>query len=501
MNVDSQDKPTRRDLLKYAAAGAAGAVLPNWGFGEPSRPQRPYNIIFIMGDDFANGEIGCYGSTTCRTPNVDALAENGARFETCWATPLCNPSRVELMTGRYGFRTRFYHNWMTPPERVTDKNTVYPELLKKVGYTTAMAGKWHHVGPPWDYGFDESCVVWGAGKDWARGEMPDTQPGYRTWQPLVVKNGESIPTGPDDFSGDICADFLIDFITRNKERPFYAYFPTILGHSNFYPTPDSLQAGEDRFRFETSENFNAFPAPDSSNPYRDEPSAKPPKNFWANVEYVDKLVGRIVEAVDGLGLRDRTIIIFTTDNGTPAAKAHALEDGCQVPLIVNCPSALKVGGARRELVDFSDMFPTFIDLAGGKLPRDNAIDGRSFAPLLLGEPYKPRDWVFSYCGEERMLRDGRWLSMAGGRFFDCGDNRDGNGYIEVTDSTDSEVAAARKRFDKILAQLPQPAEDDPLFAAYREEERKFLQQDPYYSLNWYPEMRYPPKETPEPFKR
>jgi len=439
-------KLDRRDFLKLAALGTAGSTMPNLVLAA-EKQRRPYNVIFIMGDDYSTNQIGCYGSTECRTPNIDRLAKTGVQFETCWATPLCNPSRVELLTGRYGFRTRFYHNWMTPDERVTEKNLVYPQILKNAGISTAMAGKWHHKGPPWEYGFDESCVVWGSRQSWTCEEFPE-KPGYHFWQPCVVKNGKYMPTGPDDFSGDICVDFLIDFITRHQARPFFAYFPTMLGHIPFQATPDSLTPGEDRLLSRQ-------------------------ENFKAHVEYVDKLVGRIVATVNKLGLCERTIIFFTTDNGTPPHKQHATERGCRVPMIVNCPSVIKLSGTCGELIDFSDMFPTFVDLAGAKLPRDYEIDGRSFGPLLLQDPYQGREWVFSYLGPGRMLRDKHWLLEGSGRFFDCDDRRDGIGYKDVTESKDSKVLAAKIRFREILEKLPPPAEDDPLFDGYRKMVEEF----------------------------
>ena len=145
MNVDSQDKPTRRDLLKYAAAGAAGAVLPNWGFGEPSRPQRPYNIIFIMGDDFANGEIGCYGSTTCRTPNVDALAE-GKMLD--FMRELSHRMAIVMVSHDLGFVAGVVENVICVNRRVHVHPTreVTGQVIRDVyGGEVRMVGHGHHL--------------------------------------------------------------------------------------------------------------------------------------------------------------------------------------------------------------------------------------------------------------------------------------------------------------------------------------------------------------------
>ncbi|MBN2308315.1 MAG: sulfatase-like hydrolase/transferase, partial [Candidatus Hydrogenedentes bacterium] len=241
---------------------------------------------------------------------------------------------------------------------------------------------------------------------------------------------------------------------RHKDEPFFLYYPMCLTHGPFYPTPDTWKEGEPR-----QHNDRA--------------------NFGANVEYMDKLVGRIVAALDEAGLRDDTVLFFTTDNGTGGAgKGTVTEAGCRVPMIVNGPGHVKRLGARKELVDFSDMLPTLAEFAGAQLPDGYAVDGGSFAPLLRGDPYEEREWIFSYLADKRMLRDKRWLLEGDGRFFDCGASRDGAGYADVTDSEKPDVAAARQRFERILEGLPGPAEDDPLLIRWRESEpaRKRRQQ-------------------------
>jgi len=171
---------------------------------------------------------------------------------------------------------------------------------------------------------------------------------------------------------------------------------------------------------------------------------------------MDHVVGRIVDALDEVGLRDRTIVFFTGDNGTAqAGKGRTTEEGVRVPMIVNCPGFVKPC-VSDELIDLSDMLPTLAELARADLPKDVTIDGRSFAKHLRGEKYESREWIFSYLAYERMLRDKRWLLEGSGRFYDCGDSRDGTGYKNVTKSQDPEVVAARERFAAILADLPAP---------------------------------------------
>jgi len=163
-----------------------------------------------------------------------------------------------------------------------------------------------------------------------------------------------------------------------------------------------------------------------------------------------------------MGLRRNTILFFTGDNGTGGqGKGRPTELGARVPMIVNGPGLVKPIGPCDELVDLSDVLPTLAELAGADLPNDRPIDGRSFAFLLKGKPGEPRDWIFSYLGDRRILRTKRWLLEDNsphhyGRLYDCGTSRDGTGYEEVTDSTDPEVLAVKKEFDEILATKPAP---------------------------------------------
>lgn len=441
---ETRDTFNRREFLALLSAATA-AVGAEWTFGSES--ERPPNIILIMADDCGAAEIGCYGNTVHQTPHLDELAKTGVMFKTCWCTPLCSPTRAEIMTGRYGFRTRWYHNNMKIHEPLSQGNTIFSQFLKEAGYDTAVAGKWQLFGMPPEYGFDE-WFIWAYENYLPEGVVHKgayERPGKpeRYWHPCILKNGELVDTKPDDYGPDLYANFVIDFAKRHADRPFFAYYPMCLTHNPFYPTPDSLEPGQEKQVHSTD-------------------------NFRANVEYMDKIVGRIVEALEDADLRQRTVVIFTADNGTATrGKGYAGEVGCRVPLIVSGPGQVKPLGPCDELVDFSDVLPTLLDLAGTKAPPGYVIDGRSFAPLLRGEGYEPREWIFSYLADKRMLRDKRWLLEGNGKFYDCGDSRDGTGYKDVTDSEDPEVIAARKRFDEILATKPAPGPDDPLLMEFR----------------------------------
>jgi arylsulfatase A len=409
-------------------------------------PARPHNFIVILADDLGAKELGCYGSTRHQTPRIDRLAAEGIRFETCWATPLCTPSRVMLMTGQYAFRTGYYNLIGRPytprpgsPQYDVGEKLTFADVLKSKGYATAIAGKWQLTGKVpslvHDCGFDE-YLMWAYKENLPPGvEHTGRWEGRnaagrtaRYWHPCLLRNGQYVPTGAEDYGPDLFTDFLLDFVRRNKAKPFLAYYPMAHTHAPHEPTPDPKQPGR-----------------------------RNPAGFKSNVEYMDHLVGRIVDEVDRLGLAEETVILFTADNGTGGdGKGTTTELGVRVPLVVRCPGTVKAGVVSRELASLVDVLPTMIELSGAAAPAGHVLDGRSLLPTLRGEPMEHRPWLFSYFKNERMLRDKRWLLEGDGKFFDCGDSRDGSGYRDVTGSTAPEVAAARERFAQVLRDLPAP---------------------------------------------
>ncbi|MCC6144921.1 MAG: sulfatase-like hydrolase/transferase [Candidatus Hydrogenedentes bacterium] len=457
---------TRRDFLKTAAgvtaAGAFGVASAGWA----QEKRQPLNVICILCDDMGAQELGCYGNTLHRTPRLDALAAGGTRLDTFYATPVCSPTRVCLMTGRYGFRTGWCNmrgrGAGSPPkdaDLARDEEN-FGELARKIDCATGFAGKWQLTGDRLatmlsDAGFDES-LMWiylnylDKGEEYRGGfETPGKDKASRYWHPGLARNGVHVETTGEDYGPDEFAGFCTDFIGRHKDKPFFFYYPMVLIHQPWLNTPDTKEL--------TGRNGDA--------------------HLKANVEYADKVVGRIVDALEEHGLREKTVILFMGDNGTGTrGKSTPTEWGCRVPFIANCPGTVKEGIVSRELADISDILPTIIDFAGGTLPEDIPYDGRSLAPLLRGETDNHREWIFSCLGHYRILRDKRWLLEQNtpedfGQFWDCGEARDGRGYKDVTDSEDAEAVAARERFKQILEKLPFPetTADD------REDFRRFTQ--------------------------
>jgi arylsulfatase A len=435
--------------LSHRAVALMAVVLIALAFAAPSRAaDRPPNIVLVLADDLGVQELSCYGNKQNKTPNLDKLAAEGMRFTTCWATPLCSPTRVELITGRYGFRTgwcglfgRIYAP--KPGDPNYDLGTAqitFADILKTRGYATGLSGKWQLSGTVptliHDCGFDE-YIMWAYTYNLPPGvkHTGAFQNGGKTtsryWNPCIMENGQYKPTKPNDYGPDIFNDWVIDFAKRHKDEPFIIYNTQPLTHPPHVQTPDP-----------------------------DHPGQRKPGTWKNNVEYLDYLMGKLVKSIDDAGLRDNTYIFFVGDNGTSGdGKGHTVEKGVHVPFIARGPG-IKPGSVTDALVDCSDFTPTMAELAGAKLPTDRTYDGVSFVPVLRGEKPSAREWIFSYLHEGRLIRDNRFFLDGAGKLYDCGTSRDGTGYKDVTDSKDPEVVAARERFAKIYETHPAPPHED-----------------------------------------
>ncbi len=353
--------------------------------------ERP-NILFIMVDDLGPEWIGCYGAEGIETPNIDKLAGEGMLFSNAYSMPLCTPTRATLLTGQYPFRHGWVNHWDVPrwgdgchfdPEH----NLTFARVLRDAGYKTAIAGKWQindfRVQPKVlaEHGFDEWCL-------WTGYETGNPPSDERYWDPYIHTN-EGSRTYEGEFGPDVYADFLIDFMKRHQDQPMLLYFPMCLTHGPFIPTPDAPEA---------KEKEDCFPA---------------------MVRYTDKLVGRIVQSLEDLGIREKTYLFFTTDNGTSGAihrtidghrvrggKGRLTENGMRGPFIVSRPGSIPSGTKTDALTDFTDLFPTFLELAGVEAPKNLTLDGQSIADVLHGDlKDSKRDWIMAM-GGGRAVFDG-----------------------------------------------------------------------------------------------
>ena len=370
---------------------------------------RP-NILLIMADDLGYECVGANGGTSYQTPVLDRLAREGMRFEHCYAQPLCTPSRVKIMTGIYNVRNYVKFG-------VLDREqTTFAHLFKKAGYATCIAGKWQlgkEVDSPQHFGFDEACL-------WQhfRGNTDKAGHDTRYENPHLEINGKAVEYDQGEFGPDVVSDYLCSFMERHKDEPFLAYYPMILTHCPFVPTPESKDWD---------------PRSQGSPTYKGKA-----QYFGDMVTHMDRIVGKLVDKLEALGLRENTLVLFVGDNGTDTpvvsmmdgravagAKGKTTDGGTRVPCIASWPGVVSGGRASSDLIDFTDVLPTLCEAADIPLPKAPAIDGRSFLPQLKGMKGHPRDWI--YCWYSRsgardkakvFARNQRYKLYRSGEFYD-----------------------------------------------------------------------------------
>ena len=440
-------------LLTFSVLSVTHLIaLPN------ASARTPTNIILIMADDVGWECFSSYGGQDYQTPRLDQLAADGIRFSHCYSQPLCTPSRVQIMTGKYNFRNYTHFGYLSPDQKT------FGHRLGELGYTTAIAGKWqlnglyhqaaNHNDPlrPRKAGFDES-MLWQVTQPKSKGE--------RYWNPLIEHNGVILDPSQTDqkYGPDLFTDFVCDFIDRNKQRPFFVYYPMVLVHDPFVPTP--------------KDTSDLDPVKPNRSPKSD---AGRKKNFVAMVNYMDGLVGRIVDQTVQSGVADNTLIIFTADNGTNRAirsrwndrtvrggKGTMPDAGTHVPMIAYRKGHTPTGVVVDDLIDFTDIYPTLVEVAGGTAgnPRSGEVescDGRSFAPQLRGEPGHPRSWVLCHYHPHwggnlphgAFVRNSHHKRYRDGRAYDVKNDMD-----EINDLGDqSERWPESELFDNVLRSLP-----------------------------------------------
>jgi arylsulfatase A-like enzyme len=405
----------RKLLTTSVLCSMAGLVPTNSIYAQDclKGKQKQPNIIFILADDIGYEAFGCDGGTSYKTPNIDRMAKEGMLFNLCYSQPLSAPSRSQLMTGKYNFRN--YHGF-----GVMDPGTeTFGNLLKDAGYVTGVTGKWqlygdadqqklagHHGVLPREVGFDH-YFLWHT--VFPNMEFPDslkgdkliikgetTQREARYKNPVILTEDGKL-TFHDQYGPQLFERWAENFIDENKDRsrPFFLYYPMVLMHDPFQPTPNS----------KGWENSNGYDPSD-------------PKYFGDMMEYMDMLVGRLIKKVNDAGIADNTIIIFTGDNGTNRKiysqwcgqkirgdKGFPQEWGIHVPFVAYWKGHIKAGSVNNNMIDFTDILPTFMDIAGTGIPAGFKVDGMSILDQLLGKKDAPkRDNTFGWY-------DAKWISI------------------------------------------------------------------------------------------
>ena len=411
-------------FLLFLATGCGSTAADSDSSGEGTLPgsSNPPNIILILADDLGYETLGAYGGTSYQTPNLDLLASSGMRFDSAHANPLCTPSRVKLMTGRYNLRNYVQFGHLPVAE------TTFAHVLKEAGYRTLIAGKWQLAKnggqTPEMAGFDEHLA-------WFVDEK-----GPRYWDPHVTTNGVSEDHdgayGPDMFS-----HYIGDFIKRHQDQPFFVYYPMVLPHTPHVSPP--TESSEARVAQET---------------------------FGTMVEYMDDIVGSIVEKVDEFGLTEETLILFLGDNGTSRSlvsnlgdqviaggKGMATDAGTHIPLIVSWPGAISKESVNANLVDLSVIFPTLAEAAQASQFLSDDIDGVSILSELEGRVGNPRGWIYIYYEPKQndedtrfaeFVREARFKLYSTGDLFDLDtDILEENPISSDSDNLETEAARVR----------------------------------------------------------
>jgi len=422
--------------------------------------QRP-NIVLIFADDIGYEALNSYGGLDFATPRLNRMAAEGVQFSRAYASPVCTPSRVSLHTGLYV--TRHGHHTVLPVHLGTDRIVdfrqmpTFAQLLRAGGYQTSVTGKWQlatierHPGHIRDAGFDSWCV-W---QIWRNGAKTE-----RHWDAVYNHDGVVRTDIADRFGPDVLADYVIEQMRQATaaDRPFLIVHNELLPHEPIVETPDDRALNR-------------------------------PPSLGHLINYMDKLVGRVLDAVEELGIRDNTYVIFTGDNGTyesdfknPRAgqpdegphtrhttagrvnggKWNLNDGGSHVPLIVWGPRAIPAGSVCADLVDVVDFFPTFCDLAATEIPASLHVDGRSIVPQIHGQAGIPRPWVHQALSDHlggETLFDGQFrLFRISGELMDARDlPRE-----KPADLDDPAAVAAKARLQAVFERLtpdgPRPPE-------------------------------------------
>lgn len=431
-------RTSRRHFLSMSAAAGVAAALPTLSRGQ--RASGHTNVVFVMADDMGYESLACNGATEYKSPNLDALAARGVRFTNAHSTPLCTPTRVQVMTGKYNFRNYTEFGALKPGEYT------FGHHFQKAGYKTCVVGKWQLQGAvpgtrqkgegtkPDEAGFDEHCL-------W---HVRTTKSRY--WDPVIQVNNVQKPPMAGKYGPDLFLDYAQDFIGRNRDKPFFLYYPMVLTHDPFVPTPASDGfAEEDKHTNDT-------------------------KWFGEMVRYTDRVMGKLLDCLDRNGLAENTLVIFTGDNGThvtvttqtvngpvKGGKGGTTYTGSHVPMIAYWKGQSASGKVCEDLIDFTDVFPTICEAAGLEMPAGHPRDGRSFLAQIRGQEGNPREWIFCHYEPKwggrphrRWVMDKRWKLYDNGDFHDLVKDPDETSPLPAIPAEAAEVA---KRFQEVLDRM------------------------------------------------
>jgi arylsulfatase len=378
----------RRDFLRVAVGTVSGFYMSGCAGpigGKAGRRVEKPNIIFILADDLGYGDLGCYGATEIETPCIDRMAAEGMRFSSFYTQPVCGPTRTAILTGCYPMRVAEYGNIKRHHPFVHTDEILIPEVLKQAGYVSACIGKWDLNGHSSD-GFPKGVTPNRQGFDYFYG---------RPSEGAVYRNEKLLGDAPVAELTKRYTDETLRFIEENSSQPFFIYLAHTMPHVPLAATADF--------------------------------KGKSKRGLYGDVvEELDWNVGRVLDKLKELRMDDRTVVIFTSDNGPwpywtgedksgsagplRGQKCETWEGGVRVPFIVRAPGLVPAGQVCEAMIGDVDMLPTFARLAGVDVPGDRAIDGKDVLDLMTGEtsarPVTAR--YYYYDTHLQAVRSGDW---------------------------------------------------------------------------------------------
>jgi len=473
---------TRREFLAVCGIGTAASTLGCGALAADKKAsaRRP-NIIFILADDLGWAELGCYGNNFNETPNLDRLAKDGMRFTNAYASaPVCSPYRAAFLTGQYPARVGIT-DYLRPGDKPlsTDHVTI-AKLLKKHGYATGMIGKWHLTGyryhgakvevRPTDHGFDEELIneIKGVGNG------ANFFPYVFRKQKICWLNVKKKRLAGKEYLVDRMNLEAVDFIERNKDRPFFLYLSHFATHTILNGRPELVEKYRRKHAPPPSTRKNCYLCKDAGKKGDAGNHWAPDHNphLAAMLESIDDGVGMIVKKLSALGLADRTLIVFTSDNGgesnvTPngplrGGKSSLYEGGIRVPLVARWPGKVAPGGVCDGVTTNVDFYPTFASAANATTDPKQHLDGVSITGMLRDPKSRvKRDDVYWHYPLDKphflggvssgAVRNGRWKLI---EFFETGKlelydlGADGGEKTDLSARFPKRVAEMRQRLSK-----------------------------------------------------
>jgi arylsulfatase A len=415
-------------MKTFLKVGAVGLVLV---FAVVAKESAPPNIIYILADDLGYGDLSCLGQKNFETPHIDALKAKGMFFSQHYSgSTVCAPSRSALMTGQHTGHTFVRGNKEVRPEGqhpIPDEEVLLPEMLKEAGYVSGAFGKWGlgfpgSEGDPLNQGFD---VFYGYNCQ----RLGHHYYPYHLWdndQKVMLEANEGTAKGT--YAPELIHDRTLQFIEDNKDQPFFCYVASIIPHAEL-AAPERYM-NQFRGRIAEPKPYTGYDEGDlfRKGPYQSQ--AEPHVAFAAMIKLLDDQVGEIVAKTEELGIADRTLIIFTSDNGAHQEggadpeffnsngpyrghKRDLYEGGVHVPMMAYWPGRIAPGTTSEHISAFWDMVPTFTDLAGIESPE--SIDGISMVPTLFNQEgqrdHKYLYWEFHERGGRIAVRMGKWKGV------------------------------------------------------------------------------------------